>query len=193
MSNNVINFYNEYLKHFDVSDSSSVGWTDKYNQYVRFHKLFGIGITDGDKVLDYGCGLGHLNTFMLENGFNDINYFGIDINPNYISAARSLYPDKQIFIGDIETIDERHRFDYVIGSGVFTIGVTLDEVINKIQLAYSLSNKGIAFNFLDKESGLEPLLTYDKDVLIELLSNIGVVEIIEGYLGNEDFTIYIRK
>jgi len=193
MTNNIINFYNEYLKHFSVSDASSVGWTDKDNQYTRFDKLFGIGITNGDKILDYGCGLGHLNTYMLENGFNGVNYFGIDINPNYVNVARSLYPDKQIFVGDIETIDERHRFDYVIGSGVFTIDITVYDVINKITLAYHLSNKGVAFNFLDKESGLEPLLTYDKNVMVESLSHIGNVEIIENYLGNEDFTIYIRK
>ena len=43
------------------------------------------------------------------------------------------------------------KYDYIIGSGNFTIKMHLDEILNAIAKAYELSNKGVAFNFLTEE------------------------------------------
>lgn len=193
MSNNVIEFYNQYLDSFPITDPSAVGWTDKKNQHTRFKVLFDIGITDYNSVLDYGCGLGHLNGYMELNDYSNIKYIGIDINPHYIGMARLMYKDKIFIVSDIEGDYIKSAIDYVIGSGVFTYGVTIDEVISKIETAYNIANIGVAFNFLSNESGLDELLTYDKKEIVNRLSHIGNINLIENYLGKEDFTIYINK
>lgn len=193
MSNNIIEFYNQYLDTFAVTNPSSVGWTDEITQNTRFKVLFDVGVTDNDAILDYGCGLGHLNTFIKENNYNGIKYVGIDINPHYIAMAKLMYSDETFFVSDIEGEFVKTPIDYVIGSGVFTYGVTMDEVVSKIETAYSIANIAVAFNFLNNDSGIEGLLTYDKKEVVNRLSHIGEITLIDNYLGEEDFTVYIKK
>lgn len=194
MSNSdIIEFYNQYLDTFPVRDPSAVGWTNQNAQYKRFTVLFNIGILDSDSILDYGCGLGHLNAYMQLNGYRLIEYCGIDINPYYIETAKQLHPNKKFIVSDIEDIHINPQVDYVIGSGVFTYGITIDQVVSKIEKAYGIAKRGVAFNFLDERSGLYGLLTYNSEDIVRRLSHIGDVKLIEGYLGKEDFTIYIKK
>lgn len=193
MSSNIIEFYNQYLDAFPLTEPSAVGWTDEATQHKRFKVLFDVGISDGDTILDYGCGLGHLNKYISLNEFKNINYCGIDINPNYIAMAQQLYPNQIFMVSDIESVEIKPAVNYVIGSGVFTYGITINQVISKIEKAYEMSIYGVAFNFLDKKSGLEGLLMYDPDEMVQKLSHIGDVTVVSGYLGDEDFTIYIKK
>lgn len=188
--NSEINWiYDMYLDDYPVATPMAVGWTTKETQYERFKAIFSV-IEDNTTILDYGCGLGHLNDFIAEINYN-IKYTGIDINPKYISYAIQFYPDKNFICSDIDSITE--NFDYVIGSGVFTWLIEIDNVIKKIEKAYNLSNKGVVFNFLNKKSNLEPLNLYDPQDMVNRLSHIADVKIIDGYLGNEDFTIYLKK
>jgi SAM-dependent methyltransferase len=189
----IIKFYNEYSDSFPVRDPSAVGWTNQNAQYKRFSVLFNIGILDSDRVLDYGCGLGHLNEYMRLNGYKFIKYFGIDINPYYIEMAKQLYPNRDFILSDIEDVKVNPQVDYVIGSGVFTYGITIDQVVSKIEKAYEISKRGVAFNFLDERSGLYGLLTYNAQDMVQRLSHVGDVKLIKDYLGEEDFTIYIKK
>ncbi len=193
MSSEIIDFYNQYLDSFGVTDPSAVGWTNKNAQHTRFKALFDVGIKDYDTVLDYGCGLGHLNVYMALNGYKNVKYSGIDVNPHYISMASMMFKDKNFAVSDIEGVNSESIFDYVIGSGVFTYGITLDQVIKKIELAYSLCKKGVAFNFLNEESGIYGLITYKKEDVLNALSHIGDLSLSDTYLGKEDFTIYIKK
>jgi SAM-dependent methyltransferase len=192
MSNSIIEFYNQYLDVFPVTEPSAVGWTNKATQHTRFKVLLDIGIKDYDSILDYGCGLGHLNAYMDLNGYQNIEYLGIDINPHYIFMAKMLYENRNFVVSDMETLNIE-PVDYVIGSGVFTYGIELKDVVSKIELAYKLANIGVAFNFLDNESGIYGLLTYNKKEVMSRLSHIGNIELVDNYLGKEDFTIYIKK
>lgn len=191
MNNNIIDVYDMYLEDYPITTPMAVGWTTQETQEKRFKTLFSIGIEDNSSLLDYGCGLGHLNDYMLNNSHSDINYTGIDINPKYIVYANQLYPGKNFICSDLEDIEG--KFDYVIGSGVFTWFVQMNEVIKKIEMAYNMCNKGVAFNFLDERSGLFPLNLYNPDDMVRRLSHIAKPELIEGYLENEDFTIYLKK
>lgn len=193
MSSDIINFYNQYLESFSIKDPSAVGWTDETTQHKRFKTLFGVGVSDNDRILDYGCGLGHLNKYIALNGPKNVKYFGIDINPNYIAMAKQLYPNEMFLVSDIEDVKVNPGVEYVIGSGVFTYGVSIDQVVSKIEAAYNLAFRGVAFNFLNKKSGLDGLLMYDPKEMMSRLSHIGEITIVSDYLGNEDFTIYIKK
>ena len=181
--------YDHYIAQNPPLTPGSVGWSDKESQCERFRVIFSF-IEDGSSVLDFGCGLGHLNDFIKEINYN-IDYFGIDINPKYVMDAFQLYPDKKFFCCDIEEIDD--KFDYVIGSGVFNWIITIEDVVKKIESAHNLSKKGTIFNFLDKKFGLDQLNLYDAEDMKKRLSHIGEVEIISGYLGDEDFTVYLKK
>lgn len=194
MSNsNIIEFYNQYLDTFPVRDPSAVGWTNETAQHKRFKALFGVGISDGDTILDYGCGLGHLNDYIALNGPKNVYYCGIDINPDYIAMAHQLYPDRIFMVSDIEAVKIKPVVHYVIGSGVFTYGIEIDQMVSKVEKAYELALNGVAFNFLNEDSGIYGLITYNKKEVISSLSHIGNIELVDNYLGKEDFTIYIKK
>jgi phospholipid N-methyltransferase len=191
MSSNIIGVYNMYLEDYPITTPMAVGWTTLETQQKRFKALFDIGIEDNASLLDYGCGLGHLNDYMVNNNHNDIDYTGIDINHKYIVYANQMYPGKNFICSDLDKIEG--KFDYVIGSGVFTWFVEMDEVINKIEMAYNMCNKGVAFNFLDERSNLSPLNLYNPEDMVRRLLHIAKPELIQGYLENEDFTIYLKK
>lgn len=193
MSNNIIDFYNQYLDAFPLTEPSAVGWTNETTQHKRFEALFDVGISDGNTILDYGCGLGHLNKYIALNGPKNIYYCGIDINPNYIAMAQQLYPNQIFMVSDIETVEIKPVVNYVIGSGVFTYGIGIDEMVSKVEKAYELAQNGVAFNFLNEESGIYGLITYNKKEVINKLSHIGNIQFADNYLGKEDFTIYIKK
>jgi SAM-dependent methyltransferase len=193
MSSEIIDFYNQYLDSFGVTDPSAVGWTNKNTQHTRFKALFDVGIKDYDTILDYGCGLGHLNIYIDLIGYKNVKYFGIDINPHYISMESMMFKDQNFAVSDIEDVNPDSEFDYVIGSGVFTYGITLDQVVSKVESAFQLCKKGVAFNFLNEESEIYGLITYNKEQVIQALSHIGNLSLSDTYLGKEDFTIYIKK
>ncbi|CAH8292696.1 methyltransferase family protein [Mariniflexile fucanivorans] len=68
------------------------------------------------KILDIGCGPGDILDFLPE-----VNYFGFDLDENYIKKAKSKYQDKGKFtcsgITDF-TLPDPGTFDIVIASGI---------------------------------------------------------------------------
>jgi len=191
----IVDFYNTYFNIDTTTDPKSslkVGWTSKEEQYTRFAILLNVGVKDGDKILDYGCGLGHLVDYLESKNLN-VNYTGIDINPKYIQKACELYNNYSFITNEIEDVDE--EYDWVIASGVFTVDLTGEEISNKISKVYSLSKKGFVFNLLlyDEEFEKYGFNSFDPyQVLTELKKVYDNVYLITGYL-HDDFTIYITK
>ena len=129
-----------------------------------------------------------------KQNFNTIdNYTGIDINQKYINHAKKTHPNHTFFTGEI--FDLSNNFDYIIGSGVFTVGMSLDEVINAIKQSYELCNKGIAFNFLTKDyvDDSEFNSFVPEEFHSEIKKYFNKTKLVTGYLENEDFTIYLYK
>lgn len=67
----------------------------------------------GERVLDLGCGTGHLAKMIASSGAEVV---GIDNSPSMIEQARGLYPDLRFEIGDGESFRFDEPFDAVFSN-----------------------------------------------------------------------------
>lgn len=191
----IYEYYNYFLDTYDVSNPTSMGWTNKQTQIIRFKKLLEIGVKSENTLLDYGCGLGDLINFMEENGIDTRNYTGMDISYRYLKKARELHPKNEFLLCEID--DVLNQYDYIVASGVFTIGMPMEYIFNAIDKCYQLCNYGFAFNMIDDAFTVDKPYFFNTanpqkmyGILKEKYDN---VVLINDYLKNEDFTIYIYK
>lgn len=66
------------------------------------------------RCLDVGCGVGVLIPFLKASGLSPKQIVGIDLSPEMIRNARSLYPEVRFEICDFLSFDDHERFDGVI-------------------------------------------------------------------------------
>lgn len=139
--------------------SRGVDWKDDASQTLRFEVLAELcpDLLDAS-VLDFGCGVGALLSFLETRGFRG-SYHGFDISSEMIDAARASHPGPA---GTWSTeLPAGREFDYVIASGLFNVRlehsaeaweayvtVTLDRMMG-------LAGRGMAFNFLTGFSDAE--------------------------------------
>jgi len=74
----------------------ALGWGTEDYQRKRFHDLLHAlkpEDINGKTVLDIGCGLADLYSFLKEQGFELKNYVGTDINSQFLAIAQQRYPD----------------------------------------------------------------------------------------------------
>jgi len=67
----------------------------------------------GERVLDLGCGTGHLTKMIASSGAEVV---GMDNSPRMIEQARGLYPDLRFEIGDGESFHFPDPFDAVFSN-----------------------------------------------------------------------------
>ena len=90
--------------------------TRKFNWSDTTKPIKELGLKDGDKVLDLGCGNARL--FELLKGYN-IQYFGIDISEKLIEIAGKNVSDGSFKVGDVlEAPYSDNFFDSVISIAV---------------------------------------------------------------------------
>jgi cyclopropane fatty-acyl-phospholipid synthase-like methyltransferase len=189
----IINFYQEFLDNTSINSSEAVAWSSRESQYARFKVLLDIGITESDTFLDLGCGLGHMVDYMKGEGMLVKNYTGIDINQNYVLYALHRNPGVKFLTGEIYDVTD--RYDYIVGSGIFTVRMPLDEILAAIDKAFELCNKGVAFNFLNKDYlEIPEFNSFVPEEFHEIIKKrFSKTKLTTDYLINEDFTIYIYK
>lgn len=94
-----------------------------------------------DKVVDIGCGSAPALQWL-----PDVEYIGLDINPDYIASARRIYGSQGTFVvGDTQSLGSDPRFrdaDIVMAIGVLH-HLDDEEAAHCIQFAYNaLKTKG---------------------------------------------------
>lgn len=171
----------------------AVDWGSRQGQITRFRILLEVGNLLDASILDVGCGVGHLVDYLTSLGFQG-NYFGIDVLPEMVAAARVRYPTWQFQENNILEADSSRNFDYVLGSGLFTFG---DSEIMKetIRAMFATCSKGVAFNSLSiwaekKENGelyADPLTTF------QFCRTLTPWVILRHDYMPHDFTVYLYR
>jgi ubiquinone/menaquinone biosynthesis C-methylase UbiE len=73
------------------------------------------------KVLDAGCGWGHLMAWLVGLGVPGANLTGVDVMPNRLASARLAYPDFEFIESDLAVLDlASESFDLVVCSTLFS-------------------------------------------------------------------------
>ena len=76
--------YSHYIDEHDKNSIECVGWLDGTdNARLRFQKIYEGGIDNNDSILDVGCGVAHLHTYLGNQGWRG-KYLGFDPNKKAI-------------------------------------------------------------------------------------------------------------
>ena len=66
--------YSHYIDDHDKNSIECVGWLDgNENSLIRFQKIYESGIGNNDSILDVGCGVAHLHTYLSNQGWSGNN------------------------------------------------------------------------------------------------------------------------
>ena len=188
----VDNVYSAYVKQYSKESEKCVGWLDgNENSQTRFEKIYQGGIKESDSILDVGCGVAHLHTYLKEQGWNG-KYLGFDPNKKAIDLI-----DERInaIHGTIEDLDKT-KYDWVIASGIFNLGLKENHAFWIIENMIRLANKGIIFNMLQEPYEDPQYEAYHPHWIQHKLKKFDhkEIKIIEGYMPrDEEFTVYFYK
>jgi trans-aconitate methyltransferase len=72
-----------------------------------------VAIAPGERVLDLGCGTGHLTAKIAELG---VEVVGLDSSPSMIAQARQNYPRLKFVLADARDFNFESRFDVVFSN-----------------------------------------------------------------------------
>lgn len=157
----LVEHYREcFLRHRDTPEG--VQYSDASGQALRFQQLVKVGSLAGQRILDVGCGLGHLYPFLV-TACGAVDYTGIDIVPETIAYAAAKHPQARFFCHDLQHAPLPERFDYVLMCGVFNNAMPgaaafLREMVSA---AFQQCSKGLAFNFISTAvNDQDPELAY---------------------------------
>jgi SAM-dependent methyltransferase len=195
--------YNELARVFGYSPHA-VQQSSYATQERRLQILLeGFPQFQSKKILDFGCGAGHLLRLLQKQGFNG-EYVGYDISAELIKLAKENNAGGRFELRNIFEQPPQEEFDLVFISGVFNndIGCNESFMQSVLKALFSKTRLGLAFNslstFVDfKSPGLyyfDPcqVFTFCKEQLTTTMSLRHDYEIKEGVLPFE-FSCYLHK
>jgi SAM-dependent methyltransferase len=125
---------------------AAVQYSSKASQEARYAVLCRIAELGGSHVLDWGCGTGHLASWLADQGI-DCRYTGVDIVPDFLELARAKHPQHRF--GTMEDFDGE-RFDWAIVSGVFNNKMDDNPAFfrHHVRELWARCDRGLAFNLM---------------------------------------------
>lgn len=188
-----MHYYAGRLRRFGYRDPRGLGWRSVESQQERFKVLAEVGNLHNRSVLDEGCGVGDFYPF-LRDQFPNVEYLGIDVNPEAIEAAREKHPDAQFELTDFLEYEGEY-VDFVLSSGALTFRIENHEEVYKDQIRkmYEMARIGVAFNVLDKEVILEDdeFVGYSPMEMYQFCRTLTSKIVLRHDYSDEDFTIYL--
>lgn len=111
------------LKGEIVTEKASAGassWNvELYNAKHEFVWKYGADLVSlldpraGERILDLGCGTGHLTAQIAESG---AQVTGVDHSPDMVAAARAAYPNLKFVVSDARDLKFHNEFDAVFSN-----------------------------------------------------------------------------
>ena len=185
--------YSHYIHDYDINSVACMGWLDgSENSLIRYQKIYEAGIGDKDSILDVGCGVAHLHTYLTNQGWTG-KYLGFDPNKKAIDLIDENINAMEGTIEDLGELAEWNRFDWVIANGVFNLGLKEEHSFWIIENMISHANKGIIFNMLQAPYVDPKYEAYHPEWIKRRLSQFDhkKIEIIENYFRDDaEFTVY---
>ena len=160
--NTLITHYQALLDHYGPGHRA-VQWSSIDAQIRRFAVLSDV-VTTSASVMDVGCGLGDLLSYLRdERGFKG-RYMGLDFVPEFIEhATRHHVGDEQV---SFRVFDARYEgfprgYDVILISGAFNNLVSdreshLEWIQTTLERAFSAAETAVAFNGLSDHGGALP-------------------------------------
>jgi SAM-dependent methyltransferase len=143
------NAYHEEFKKYGYSLASIM--IPKGASDARFKAKFDIGDLAGCKILDVGCGFGHMLDYLHAWGIT-AQYTGVDICPPFIEIAKKRHPEADFRLLDILNSNIKEKWDWVFLVGAFNVAPKKQRwwpyVQAMITRMYDLCRQGIAVDFL---------------------------------------------
>lgn len=201
--------YASALERHGVDSSEAVQWSSRETQERRFQVLAEVvppEVLRQASVLDFGCGTGHLLTWLRRAHGYEGRYTGYDISPEMIEAARAVHEgDAQATFEHRDVLREGidGRFDLVLVSGTFNNAVTdaWGFVTDLLRPLAAASDVALAFNALSTyvdytTDGLthlcpEDVFRFCKEELSPRVSLRHDYQIKDGVIPFE-FTVYVH-
>jgi len=141
--------FQEEFKKYGYS-LESVMW-NKGTQDAHFMAKFDIANIAGSRILDVGCGFGHMLDY-LQAWDIKAHYTGIDICPEFIDIARQRHPEADFRLLNILEADIKEKWDWVFLVGAFNYTTNRrlwwEYVKKMITRMYDLCAQGVAVDFL---------------------------------------------
>ncbi|MEO6245174.1 MAG: class I SAM-dependent methyltransferase [Opitutaceae bacterium] len=125
---------------------AALNWGSVRSQAARFRVLLEADEIATARVLDLGCGVGHLVDALAERKFRG-DYCGLDLVPEMVRAAKNRHPDWDFRAGSLAAAPADFRPDYVVGSGLFTFANrrVLEDTVAEM---FETTRRVVAFNSL---------------------------------------------
>jgi len=190
--------YQKKFSQFGVGPKS-LFWGSKGAAHQRFRQFWAEIDFSGKSVLDVGCGFGELGNFLTKR-YENVNYTGIDIVPEFIAEAKKLYPSLNFIEGDYFGNPLAQKFDVIICSGGLNSNVAdnTDYRTKAIKTMYTYSNKIAAFNMLggfpQPETKTDSNVWYaDSLKILKTCMEITPRVILRAHYHPKDFTIFMYK
>ena len=156
MSGKLKAHYKELLVKFGDS-AESAQYSSRESQERRFEILAQIANLNGAKILDFGCGSGHLATYLNSKNV-EFSYTGVDVVEEFFDIAHEKNPGSRF--GVLKDF-EHEKFDYIFISGVFNNKRKGNRKFyqESLRQLFGMCTKGIAFNLMSiyvdyKDAGL---------------------------------------
>jgi ubiquinone/menaquinone biosynthesis C-methylase UbiE len=193
----ICSYYTKLLTKYGISERS-LDWGSIKSQEIRFKVLAEIGVLEGAKILDVGCGLADFYYWLCKRKVL-VDYTGIDITPAMIEKAALRFPDLPLSVGNLlrDFPKTENEYDYVFACGIFyrRSEAAYEFFEDMILKMYRLCVKGVAFNSLSTWSTKKNVKEFYADPLKTMAMCKKITPKIifkHNYLPN-DFTIYLYK
>ena len=198
MSKDRIRKHYEHRARPDVPGFQASDWADSESQLARFVTLTRHVPLAAKCVLDVGCGLGDLLSYLRQEDIA-CDYLGVDLVESMILEARRRHPGATFLpldVFDPATTLPRPA-DIVFASGIFNLDVGNNRTFlpGALERLWRLASDCLVFNLLHTRTP-DPsayCVYWDPTDILDMLHPFtGEAELIEGYLPN-DFTVICRK